>query len=142
MQLSTKGQYALYAMHDLAVHEHDGVRNLKAMQGIGVPMEYLEQLLGQLRRAGLVKTVRGANGGYMLAKPTEEITLGDIIRATEGPITFTKCVEDADNCQGAFNCPARPVWVYLTEQIDMLLNTITLRDVLDERKFAQPERKA
>ena len=71
MRLSTKGKYGLYAMFYLAQHTGDGPQPLKAIKGIGVPENYLEQLLGNLRRAGLVTTVRGAQGGYSLAAKPE-----------------------------------------------------------------------
>ena len=74
MKLSTKGKYGLYAMFYLAQHEGSGPQPLKAVAEIGVPEDYLEQLLGNLRRAGLVTTVRGAQGGYHLAYAPGEIT--------------------------------------------------------------------
>ena len=94
MKLSTKGKYGLYAMFYLAQHEGSGPQPLKAVAEIGVPEDYLEQLLGNLRRAGLVTTVRGAQGGYQLAKAPEDITVGDIIDATEGPLSISECISD------------------------------------------------
>lgn len=141
MKLSTKGQYSMYAMVYLAAHAGEGPQTLREIQGFGVTEDYLEQLLGALRRGGLVETVRGTNGGYMLSRKPDEITVGDIIRTAEGPVTLAQCVGDEKRCPSAALCPTLPVWQYLTEQIDMVLDTVTLRDILDERKFQRPERK-
>ena len=98
MKLSTKGKYGLYAMYYLAQHTGDGPQPLKAVSAIGVSEDYLEQLLGNLRRAGLVTTVRGAQGGYLLGKEPQEITVGDIIDATEGPLNLSECLADESCC--------------------------------------------
>ena len=121
MKLSTKGKYGLYAMYYLAQHAGDGPQPLKAVAEIGVSSEdYLEQLLGSLRRAGLVTTVRGAQGGYQLAHAPEAITVGDIIDATEGPLNISECISDEACChrsgQGTHHtlqdCPAKSVPKY------------------------------
>lgn len=135
MKLSTKGKYGLYAMDYLAQHEGDGPQPLKAVAEIGVQEDYLEQLLGTLRRAGLVTTVRGAQGGYQLAKPADEITVGDIIAATEGPLSLADCVSDGGCCDRSDGCRARRVWGYLSHAINGLLTSITLRDMLSQADF-------
>ena len=85
MRLSTRGKYGLYAMHYLAQHEDEGPQSLNRIASVGIPKQYLEQLLGGLRRNGLINSVRGANGGYQIAKPSDEITVLDILDAMEGP---------------------------------------------------------
>ena len=135
MKLSTKGKYGLYAMFYLAQHAGNGPQPLKAVAEIGVPEDYLEQLLGNVRRAGLVTTVRGAQGGYQLAKEPEEITVGDIIDATEGPLTISECLSDEGCCHRSGQCRTRRVWEYLSNSINDLLQSISLRDMLEQEEF-------
>ena len=138
MKLSTKGKYGLYAMFYLAQHEGSGPQPLKAVAEIGVPEDYLEQLLGNLRRAGLVTTVRGAQGGYQLAKAPEAITVGDIIDATEGPLSISECISDEGCCHRSGECRTRRVWEYLSNSINGLLQSISLRDMLEQESFGIP----
>ena len=138
MKLSTKGKYGLYAMFYLAQHEGSGPQPLKAVAEIGVPEDYLEQLLGNLRRAGLVTTVRGAQGGYQLAKAPEAITVGDIIDATEGPLSISECISDEGCCHRSGECRTRRVWEYLSNSINGLLQSISLRDMLEQDSFGVP----
>ena len=138
MKLSTKGKYGLYAMFYLAQHEGSGPQPLKAVAEIGVPEDYLEQLLGNLRRAGLVTTVRGAQGGYQLAKAPEDITVGDIIDATEGPLSISECISDEGCCHRSGDCRTRRVWEYLSNSINGLLQSISLRDMLEQESFGVP----
>ena len=138
MKLSTKGKYGLYAMFYLAQHEGSGPQPLKAVAEIGVPEDYLEQLLGNLRRAGLVTTVRGAQGGYQLARAPEDITVGDIIDATEGPLTISECISDEGCCHRSGECRTRRVWEYLSNSINGLLQSISLRDMLEQESFGIP----
>ena len=81
-------------MHYLAQHEQDGPQSLNRIASVGIPKQYLEQLLGGLRRNGLIRSVRGANGGYQIAKPSQEITVLDIIDAMEGPLALSDCIAD------------------------------------------------
>ena len=126
MKLSTKGKYGLYAMFYLAQHTDQGCQPLKSVAEIGVPEDYLEQLLGTLRRSGLVTTVRGAQGGYALAKSPE---------ALEGPLTISDCVGDERCCHKSESCASRRVWAYLSQSINSLLQSITLRDMLNQENF-------
>jgi len=138
MKLSTKGKYGLYAMYYLALHAGDGPQPLKAVAEIGVSSEdYLEQLLGSLRRAGLVTTVRGAQGGYQLAHAPEAITVGDIIDATEGPLNISECISDEGCCHRSGQCRTRMVWEYLSNRINHVLQSITLQDMLEPERFEQ-----
>lgn len=130
MKLTTKGKYALYAMHYLALKAGEGPQPLKAIAEIGIPEQYLEQLLGNLRRAGLLTTVRGAQGGYKLAGQPGEITVGDIIEATEGPVSLSECVSENSPCAKSGACAARQVWERLTGDINAILQGITLQDML------------
>ena len=131
MRLSTRGKYGLYAMIYLAQHAGEGPQALKAIAEPVTPEAYLEQLLGSLRRADLVRTVRGAQGGYQLSRPAREITARDILEAMEGPLSFSDCVGEAQSpCRRSENCPAKGVWEYLTDRINGLLDNITLEDMI------------
>ena len=139
MKLSTKGKYGLYAMFYLAQQAGNGPQPLKSVAEIGVPEDYLEQLLASLRRAGLVTTVRGVMGGYQLALPPEDISVGDIIDATEGPLNISECIGDESRCARSGVCRTRRVWEYVTGEINQVLQSITLRDMLNEdSRFAVP----
>ena len=138
MKLSTKGKYGLYAMIFLAQRHGDGPQSLKAIGELNLPEAYLEQLLGSLRRAGLVQTVRGAQGGYMLSREPEKITLREILEAMEGPVSFSDCVTDPENaCARSEACPARGVWEYLTDEINALLDRITLKEIVEKEAMGK-----
>ena len=130
MKLSTKGKYALYAMHYLAQRSGMGPQPLKAIAKSGVPELYLEQILGNLRRSGLLMTARGAQGGYRLAKSPGDITVGDIIEAAEGPVSLSECVSEQLQCAKSGGCAAKQVWEKLTGSINTVLNGVTLADML------------
>ena len=89
MKLSTRGKYGLYAMYYLAGHKDEGPQSLQNVASAGIPRQYLEQLLGNLRRAGLVQSVRGSRGGYLLARDPATITVLDVIDAMEGPLELS-----------------------------------------------------
>ena len=133
MKLSTRGKYGLYAMYYLAVHDGEGPQTLQSISTVGVPKQYLEQILGNLRRAGLVSTVRGAQGGYQMARKPEETTLRDIIDAVEGPIELSSCAGAEASCQKSGTCPVRRVWQKATDSINAELEKIHLSDM-----FTQP----
>ena len=137
MKLSTRGKYGLNAMVYLASKAQEGPQPLRAIaQSNLLPDQYLEQLLGCLRKAGLVNTVRGAQGGYQLAKPAGEITVGHIIDAMEGPLQLSECaVESEPTCPNSDNCPTRRVWEYLTDSINSLLYSISLKDMLETKEM-------
>lgn len=131
MKLSTRGKYGLYAMYYLAEHKDEGPQSLQSIASTGVPKQYLEQLLGNLRRAGLVNTVRGAQGGYQIAKPPGEVTILEVIDAMEGPLELSECMTDESHCDRSCQCPVRRLWQRLTESINRELAGVTLGDMLD-----------
>ncbi|MCI5956442.1 MAG: Rrf2 family transcriptional regulator [Clostridiales bacterium] len=132
MKLSTRGKYGLYAMYYLASHAGEGPQTLQSISTVGVPKQYLEQLLGNLRRAGLVSTVRGAQGGYQMATRPEETSLRDIIDAVEGPIELSECASVGSACQKSGTCPVRWVWQRVTDSINAELEKIKLSDMLTQ----------
>ena len=130
MKLSTRGKYGLYAMHYLAQHQHEGFQSLNRIASAGIPKQYLEQLLGSLRRNGLIRSERGANGGYQLARSPADITVLDIIDAMEGPLALSDCIASDTHCAKAGQCRVRLVWEKLTDSINHELAGVTLMDML------------
>ncbi|MBS3899489.1 MAG: Rrf2 family transcriptional regulator [Dethiobacter sp.] len=138
MRLSTKGRYGVHAMFDLAMHSGDAAIALKSVaQRENISEKYLEHLFANLKKAGLIHSVRGAQGGYRLARPPEEITLGDIIRVLEGPVAPAECrAEDGghEGCQSSSACAMRSVWCRIRDEINSILDNITLAEVVDEQR--------
>lgn len=143
MKLSTKGRYGVKAMFDLAQHYGEGpiaLKNIAERQFISE--HYLEQLISALRKANLVKSVRGAQGGYILAREPENITIGDIIRVLEGPIAPSECVseEEPEECHRQEICVTRTVWKRIRDSIADVLDSITLADMIeDARKIKEKQ---
>ncbi len=139
MKLSTRGQYALHAMIFLARKAGEGPQSLKTIAEDGLPEQYLEQVLGALRRSGLVTTVRGAAGGYRIARPASEITVANILESTEGPVNLSECVGDSASCPRGAACATRDLWAYLTDNINHLMQGISLQDVLQNKPYGAKE---
>lgn len=135
MMISTRGRYALRLMIDLAEHQGDGCVALKDVaQRQGISKKYLEQIIPALNRPELLRTTRGYQGGYRLAKQPADYTLGDILRATEGSLAPVACLEGAENlCARRADCATLPVWSGLDRVINEYLDGITLQDVLDQQ---------
>lgn len=139
MKLSTKGRYGLRALIDLAVHsETEAVSISSVSQRQGISESYLEQLVGKLRRAGLVVSIRGAQGGYRLAKPAAEISVGDILRALEGNLDAVECpgLSEDQGCEGADFCVTKYVWQRINDSITEAVDGISLEQLVQESKKA------
>lgn len=138
MKLSTKGRYGVTAMYDLALNVGKGPISLKSVaERQQISEHYLEQLMGQLRKAGMVKSVRGAQGGYVLAKNPQDITVGDVIRIMEGPIAPVDCLlskkkDDFHYCVKSGHCKTQGVWLRVAESIAGVLDGISLADLCKE----------
>lgn len=121
-------------MYDLAQSVGNGPQTIRAISERQlVPEQYLEQIIGILRREGLVNSVRGAQGGYMLAREPNEISIGQLLRILEGPVLMADCIEDAEACIRSSQCPSRVVWGRLTDCINKVVDSITLQDMLDDQ---------
>ena len=131
MKLSAKSHYAMHAMLHLARYLNDGPQPLRRIISAGQPREYTEQLLGALRRSGLIDSVRGTKGGYLLARKPEEITVAQIIESVEGPLTLSHCVHNEDHCENSESCTLKSTWEHLTRGIEEVLGTVTLKDMLN-----------
>jgi len=135
LRLSTRSEYGVMACYDLARFGGPTPVPLKAIaERQGLSESYLEQLVGPLRRAGLVRSVRGAQGGYVLARAPETITVGDVIRVLEGPIAPVDCVALPDGATGCVSrpggCAARPVWEKLRDSMAKVLDSVSLADLV------------
>ena len=142
MKLSTRGRYGIHAMYDLALNADGGPQPIKALaERGGIPEAYLEQLIAPLKRAGLVTSTRGAQGGYTLARAPEEITVGDVLRALEGGLNLVDCLDEEDACGKSCACASRIVWMKLRDGLNAIVDGITLRDMISdyERLCAQED---
>lgn len=137
MKLSTKGRYGLRAMLDLAVSsagDHVSLYNIAERQGVSE--NYLEQVFSALRKAGLVKSIKGAQGGYILAQQPSKTTVGTILRALEGDLSVVD--EEKENAAGnlVIRCIKSKVWDRMNESLNKVVDSITLEDLLlDYRKM-------
>ena len=134
MKLSTKGRYGLKAMFELALHYGEGPIPLKNVaESQGISEHYLEQLIAVLRKNGLVQSVRGSQGGYMLIEAPRKITVGDIIRVLEGEIAPADCVtEESSTCERGDRCVTKLVWMKIRDSINEVIDGITLEDMLED----------
>lgn len=135
MKLSTKGRYGLKAMFDLALHDGKGPVSLAAIaERQSISIHYLEQLVSPLRKAGLLKSVRGAQGGYLLAKAPSEISIKEILELLEGPLAPASCVvEGEEACDNSDFCVSHMIYDRIYESINQVVANISLQDMLDEQ---------
>ena len=136
MRLTTKGRFAVTAMIDLALREHQGPVALAAISARQqISLSYLEQLFGKLRRHELVESTRGPGGGYSLGRKSEDITVADIITAVDEPIDATACGGARENCMGddAGRCMTHDLWASLNAKMIEYLNSISLKKLVDEQ---------
>ena len=137
MKLSTKGRYGLRALLDMAIYQNEGpvtLNNIAAREDISEG--YLEQLMMPLKRAGIVKSIRGAQGGYLLSRNPKDVTVGEIIRVLEGPIAPVACVdeENPEECERSSFCATRMVWEKVRDSISGVLDSFSLEDLVQETK--------
>lgn len=137
MKLSTKGRYGLRALIDLAQYSGQApvsITSISARQDISE--RYLEQLMALLRKAGLIRSVRGAGGGYVLAKDMKEISVGDILRALEGNLEPVECpgLDPEGSCKSADSCVSKYVWKRINESINRTVDEIMLDQLVEESR--------
>ena len=133
MKISTKGRYALRMLLDLSLHQEEGYISLKEIaERQQISKKYLEQIVPMLNRSGILRTNRGNKGGYMLAKPANALTVGEILRATEGSLAPVACLEyDVNDCPRAEECATLYIWEGLYKAVQDYLDGITLQDILN-----------
>ena len=136
MKISTKGRYAVRVMLDLAAHntgEYVKVKNIAERQELSE--KYLEQIIAILNKAGYVKSVRGAQGGYKIAKDPAKCTVGMILRLTEGSLAPVSCLDgDVNECERCDTCDTLAVWKQLEDAINGVVDHVTLADLLDRQQ--------
>ncbi|NMA70285.1 MAG: Rrf2 family transcriptional regulator [Desulfitobacterium sp.] len=135
MKLSTKGRYGLTAMVDLALNAGEGPVSLRTIaERQGLSENYLEQLISGLRNSGMVNSIRGAQGGYVLGKKAEDIRVGDIIRVLEGPIAAFECEanDDPECCEKLDYCVTRTIREKVRDPVEDVLDSITLADLVKD----------
>lgn len=134
MKISTKGRYAVRVMLDLACNstgECIKVKSIAARQNLSE--KYLEQIISILNKAGYVKSVRGANGGYKLTREPKDYTVGSILRLTEGSLAPVACLDSPDgtvDCERCDSCDTLPLWKDLQDAINNVVDNVTLADLL------------
>ena len=140
MKLSTKGRYAVTAMMDLAIHDREGPVTLSDISNCqGISLSYLEQLFAKLRQAGLVEGVRGPGGGYRLGKPSNQISVADIVVAVDESLDNTRC-KGSEDCDNGERCLTHKLWNDLSERLYEFLDGITLSEFISQpevRKIAR-----
>ena len=143
MKLSTKGRYGARAMLELALNYKKGpviLSDISRRQEISA--KYLERIMNLLVSSGLVRSERGKNGGFTLAREPSKITLGQIVRVTEGSLSVVNCVDDKKICKRSGDCVMLQIWSGLTDTINKQLNSITLKDIAEmhlERKTSKKD---
>ena len=137
MKISTKGRYALRMMVDIEQQGREcpvALREIAQRQGISV--KYLEQIAAVLTRAGYLKSVRGAQGGYILTREPKEYTAGEILRLTEGNLAPVECLEAEKNlCPRAEHCTTLRLWEELNQAVRQVVDGRTLEDLADEKRM-------
>jgi Rrf2 family protein len=136
IKISTKGRYGLRLLVDIALHQDAGVvtlRDISERQDISI--KYLWQVINPLKNAGLVQVVRGARGGFVLARTADRITVYDVVSILEGPMALVPCVKTS-KCDRVTVCAVREVWCALDQALERSMRGITLGDIV--RRIQQP----
>ena len=138
MRLSTKGRYSVRAMFHLALYHRERAVSLRHLsEKEDISLDYLEQLFRRLKAKGLIKSVRGPKGGFLLARKPSEIKIGDIIRGVGEPVSLVHCIdekEDTNPCSQADECVPQVLWKRIGNKIAEVLDTTTLNDLCREAK--------
>ncbi len=137
MNVTSKGRYALRVMLDLAQHPEDGFISLKTIADRqGYSMKYLEMIVGSLKKAELVDSTHGQDGGYRLSRAPSDYSVGDILRSIEDNLAPVACIKAGSvSCEHAGECMTIPMWKELDDITNAYLDTVTLEDLLTGRKW-------
>ena len=144
MNISTRGRYGLKAILDIAMFGAEKPVTLSSIsQRQGISEGYLEQLMAPMKKCGLVKSVRGALGGYLLSRPPEEVVVGEVFRALEGPISIASCATEdpAEKCENEENCLTREFWRQTQLSVAKVMDSYTLADLLPGEKKQSKEKQ-
>ena len=137
MNVTTKGRYALRIMMDLAMHPHDGYVSLKSIaERQGISMKYLESIVGELKKDGIVESTRGKDGGYRLGRSPDEYSVGEILRCVEDNLAPVACINAGSiNCDHAGECMTVPMWKELDDITNNYLDSVSLDDLITGKKW-------
>jgi Rrf2 family protein len=145
MKISTQSRYGLRALFDIAYHSaglSTQVKDISARQAISP--RYIEQIFQKLKKAGIIRSIRGPSGGYYLARKLDEVSVGDIVRATEGDIQLVHCTDlkkgSRKACDRIEKCVVRSVWIEASERLIAYLDSVTLQDLCKEAQLKGVER--
>lgn len=139
MQLTTKARYVIRALIDMAIFSTDGpvlVKDIAKRQGMSA--RYLEQLLLAPKAAGMIRSTRGAHGGFTLTRDPVEITLREIVQIMEGSISPTECADDPDICPSSGSCVTHEIWVKIKKATDEILESTSLQDLVNRQHEKGP----
>lgn len=135
MKLSTRSRYGMRAMHELARNYENGPLSISTIsKNLDISSKYLHALLTILKSGGLVRSVWGSQGGFVLSCEPSEINLYDVVKTLEGPLSLVECVRDSSICKNSRNCAERAVWTDVTVAIENVLSDVTLDDLLNKKK--------
>lgn len=134
MKISTRGRYGLRILLDLALHDNGSPRMIRDIAGSQrISEKYISRLIIDLRRAGMVKSIRGSRGGYRIARYPKNLTVLDVIEVMEGPVSIIDCVT-IESCDRQRGCAVRSIWCDMNNQIRSALAAVTLQDVIDRQR--------
>jgi Rrf2 family cysteine metabolism transcriptional repressor len=135
MHFSTKTRYGARAVLDIAMHGGNGPVTLNEIaKRQEVSKKYVGHIVNQLLAAGILESVRGPQGGYMLARPAKQIRLGEIIRALDGSMAPVRCAEKPDFCSKSKKCAMQEIWITLRDRIDSVVDGVTVADLVNRQK--------
>ena len=138
LRLSTKSQYGVRAMFEIANRYHSGPVTIKEIsESQSVSVAYLEQILNTLRKAGIIRSVKGPGGGYVLNKAPEHVSIGAILRELDGPVAITSCLDPKEGCLRIDGCVTHLLWKSLGEKIEAFLDNMTLKDLLGSQPLTR-----
>lgn len=139
MWISTKAQYGMRALVEIALHGDEPLSLKAVSERQEISQHYLEQIMAVLRRAGYVEALRGAYGGYRVAKPPEEIVALELVELLEGSLAPVSCIEDGDACTRTGHCSTESLWRRVDRAVREVLGSTTLADLMAERQLLQLE---
>jgi Rrf2 family iron-sulfur cluster assembly transcriptional regulator len=139
MKLSTRCRYGTRLIVDLSMHHEKGpIPMTEIANRQGVSVKYLEQLIIPLKKAKMIKSVRGTKGGHMLARPPEKITVGQVVRVLEGGSDLVPCMADPNGCNLTERCLTRDLWLEAIQAFYTVLDAVTMRQIVDKKRLAGP----
>ncbi len=139
MWVSTKAQYGMRALIEIGLHGDQPTSLKTVAKREGLSQQYLEQIFAVLRRAGIVESLRGARGGYRLARRAEDITALEVVEKLEGSVAPVTCVEDAASCERVGECGTEPLWREVDDAVRAVLGGTTLADLMADRPLLRLE---